>query len=117
MVRLAGPEKELKLSTVMSSASRRPKVANQDQPGISASSSSSASFTGRSPSPSLDAIVDSFAFSLWRRAACAAAYTPASRFFERKFRLTLDLSDFAIDLSLVVVVVVVGVGEDWLIVV
>jgi hypothetical protein len=37
----------------------------------------------------------SLAFSRFSRAASVAAYTPDSRLFERKERLTLDLSDFA----------------------
>jgi hypothetical protein len=37
----------------------------------------------------------SLAFSRLSRAASVAAYTPDSRLFERKERLTLDLSDFA----------------------
>jgi hypothetical protein len=81
------------VSAVISLASKRPKDANQHQPGKSSPSPSS---RGMSPSLSFEANEMSFALSRLRRAASDAAYTPVSRFFERKERFTLDLIDFAI---------------------
>jgi hypothetical protein len=50
-------------------------------------------------------------FRRCNRAAAAAAYTPSSRFFERKARFDLDLNDFAIIDILTCCMVVVGGGE------
>jgi hypothetical protein len=82
--------KEPMHSAVMSHASKRPKVVNQDQPGRS-SSSSIPSASGKL----FEATKLSLAFSRFRRAASVAAYMPVSRFLERKDRFTLDRVDFA----------------------
>jgi hypothetical protein len=82
--------KEPMHSAVMSHASKRPKVVNQDQPGRS-SSSSIPSASGKL----FEATKLSLAFSRFRRAASVAAYMPVSRFLERNDRFTLDRVDFA----------------------
>lgn len=79
------------LSMPILPGSTSPKRRNQDEPA----SSSVPSRTSMSPSLSAACTAFSFECSRSSRAASTAAYTPSSRFFARKDRLTFERVDFA----------------------
>ena len=76
--------------------STSPKAANQHEPGISTSCSSSAPSSPPGSAVVVEVRARSFELSRCNRAASAAANTPSVRFLARNARFTLERVDFAI---------------------